>query len=75
MINICHTAPAYSATAAATKTMQPSNQVEMEVRPCTVGDTVLMVLNMLVSTRKRVTSNPILPGTTAGEIKKLTQDT
>ena len=43
--------------------------------PSTVGDTVLMVLNMLVSTRKRVTSNPILPGTTEGEIRKLTQDT
>ena len=69
--------------------MQESSQIEMEVRPeldtgyvhivqllpSTVGDSVLMVLNMLVSTRKRVTSSPILPGTTEGEMRKLTQET
>ena len=43
--------------------------------PSTVGDSVLMVLNMLVSTKNRVTNNPILPGTTEGEIRKLTQET
>ena len=62
-------------TAAATNTIQESSQIEMEVRPSTVGDSVLMVLNMLVSTRNKVTSNPILPGTTEGEMRKLTQDT
>ena len=72
---VCPYLPAYSATAAATKMMQPSSQIEMEVRPCTVGDTVLIVLNMLVRTRNKVTNNPILPGTTEGEIRKLTQDT
>ena len=43
--------------------------------PSTVGDSVLMVLNMLVSTKNRVTNNPILPGTTEGEMRKLTQET
>ena len=70
-----HTLPAYSATAAATKMMQPRSQIEIEVRPCTVGDTVLMLLNMLVRTRNKVTSSPILPGTTEGDTRKLTQDT
>ena len=41
--------------------------------PSTVGDFELMVLNVLMRTRNMVTRRPILPGTTAGEMKKLIQ--
>ena len=46
--------------------------VILQFLPSTVGDSVL---NMLVNTKNRVTSNPILPGTTEGAMRKLTQET
>ena len=49
--------------------------VILQFLPSTVGDSVLMVLNMSVNTKNRVTSNPILPGTTDGAMRKLTQET
>ncbi len=36
---------------------------------------LVIVLKMFVSTRNSVTSRAILPGTTSGGMRKLTQDT
>ena len=66
---------AYSRSARKTKNIQAIIQDDMAVIPSTLGDTFVIVLKMLVSTRKRVTSKAILPGTTSGGITKLTQDT
>ena len=66
---------AYSRSARKTKNLQAIIQDDMAVIPSTFGDTFVIVLKMLVSTRKRVTSNAILPGTTSGGMTKLTQDT
>ena len=38
-----------------------------------MGACSLTLLKMLMRTRKRVTRSPILPGTTSGLIRKLTQ--
>jgi hypothetical protein len=46
-------------------------QAEMEVRPSTLGELVVMLVKMLIKTRKRVTSKVIRPGTISGGIKKL----
>ncbi len=43
--------------------------------PSTFGEMLVMVLKMLVSTRKRVTRSAILPGTTSGGMRKLTHET
>ena len=66
---------AYSSSARKTKNIQAIIQDDMAVIPSTLGDTFVIVLKMLVSTRKRVTSKAILPGTTSGGMTKLTQDT
>ena len=50
-------------------------QAEMEVRPSTLGELLVMLLKMLINTRKRVTSRVILPGTISGGIRKLTLKT
>ena len=66
---------AYSRSARKTKNMQAIIQEAMAVIPSTLGETLVMVLKMLVSTRKRVTRRAIRPGTTSGGMRKLTQDT
>ena len=66
---------AYSRRARKTKNMQAIIQEAMAVIPSTFGEMFVMVLKMLVSTRNRVTSSAIRPGTTSGGIRKLTQDT
>ena len=66
---------AYSRRARKTKNMQAIIQEAMAVIPSTLGETLVMVLKMLVSTRKRVTKRAIRPGTTSGGMRKLTQDT
>ncbi len=54
-----------------TKRMQVMTQAEMEVSPSTLGEFVVMLVKMLINTRKRVTNKVILPGTISGGIKKL----
>ena len=66
---------AYSRSARKTKNMQAIIQDAIAFIPSTFGETFVIVLKILVSTRKRVTSNAILPGTTSGGITKLTHDT
>ena len=48
---------------------------DIAVIPSTLGDAFVIVLKMLVRTRKRVTSKHILPGTTSGGMIKLAQET
>ena len=43
--------------------------------PSTLGEFDVTMLKMLMSTRKRVMSIAILPGTTSGGIRKPTQET
>ena len=57
------------------KNHSPNIHDEMAVIPSTLGETFVIVLNMLVKTRNRVTNSAIRPGTMSGGIKKLTQDT
>lgn len=64
--------PAYPDKAPKTKRMQVMTQAEMEVRPSTLGELEVMLLKMLISTRKRVTSRVMRPGTISGGIRKLT---
>ena len=66
---------AYSSRARKTKNMQAIIQEAIAVIPSTFGETLVMVLKMLVSTRNRVTKRAIRPGTTSGGIRKLTHDT
>ena len=66
---------AYSRSARKTKNIQAIIQDEIAVIPSTFGETFVIVLKMLVRTRKSVTSSAILPGTTSGGITKLTHDT
>jgi hypothetical protein len=54
-----------------TKRMQVMTQAEMEVSPSTFGEFVVMLVKMLINTRKRVTNKVILPGTISGGIRKL----
>jgi hypothetical protein len=51
--------------------MHVMTQAEMEVRPSTFGELEVMLVKMLISTRKRVTSRVIRPGTISGGIRKL----
>ena len=67
MINI----PVKPSRAPKTKRMQVMTQAEMEVRPSTLGEFVVMLVKMLINTRNRVTSKVILPGTISGGIRKL----
>ena len=66
---------AQASNARKTKPMQAIIQDAMAVIPSVFGETLVMELKILVSTRKRVTSSAIRPGTTSGGIRKLTQDT
>ena len=66
---------AYSRSARNTKSMQAIIHDEIAVIPSTFGETFVIVLKILLSTRKSVTSKAILPGTTSGGITKLTHDT
>ena len=66
---------AYSRSARKTKNIQAIIHDDIAVIPSTFGETFVIVLKIFVSTRKRVTSKAILPGTTSGGMTKLTQDT
>ena len=66
---------AYSKRARKTKNMQAIIHDDIAVMPSTFGDMFVIVLKMFVSTRKSVMRRAILPGTTSGGIRKLTQDT
>jgi len=52
--------------------MQVIIQVDMAVRPSTLGELEVTLLKMLIKTRKIVTKSVILPGTISGGIRKLT---
>ena len=52
----------------------PNIQDDMAVIPSVLGDTLVTLLKILMRTRKRVTSRAILPGTTSGGMRKLTQE-
>ena len=43
--------------------------------PLDVGESLLTLMNMFINTKKTVTSNPILPGTTIGFMRNDTEDT
>ncbi len=47
----------------------------MAVIPSQFGETLVIVLKMLMSTRKRVTSMAIRAGITSGGMRKLDQET
>ena len=52
----------------------PSIHEDIAVIPSEFGDTLVTLLKMLMSTRKRVTRRAMRPGTTSGGIRKLTQE-
>ena len=56
----------YSPSAPKTKMMQAMTQASMAVSPSALGELVWIVLKMLISTRKMVTSRVIRPGITSG---------
>ena len=62
----------YPTKAKKTKKMQTSIHAAMAVMPSTLGELVVTMLKMLMSTRKRVMSMAIRPGTTSGGIRKPT---
>ena len=64
--------PAYPQRAPNTNRMHVNTQAERALNAVTFGEDSGILLNMLVSTKKRVTSNVIRPGTTLGSTKKLT---
>ena len=66
-----NTSIAKTTKAAKTKRIQMMTQAEIEVRPSTFGEFVVMFVKMFIKTRKRVTSKVIRPGTISGGIKKL----
>ena len=53
---------------------QPNIQEDRAVMPSVLGVMEVTLLKILISTRKRVTKSAILPGTTSGGMRKLTQD-
>jgi hypothetical protein len=59
--------------AAKTNIMQAIIQDEMAVIPSQLGEMLVIVLKMLIRTRKRVTSIAIRAGITSGGIRKLTE--
>ncbi len=65
------TATANPNRVAKTKSIHEIIQAEIEVRPSTLGELSMMVLKMLIKTRKMVTRTPNHPLTASGEIKKL----
>lgn len=52
----------------------PSIQDDIAVIPSVLGVMAVTLLKMLMRTRNRVTRSAILPGTTSGGMRKLTQD-
>ena len=62
---------AYPRRAPNTNNMQTIVQAEIAVNPSTFGDARVMLLKILIKTRKRVTSKVILAGITSGGIMKL----
>lgn len=66
---------AYAINAPKTKNIQPIIHDEIAVMPSTLGEMLVMVLKMLMSTRNSVTRRAMRPGTTSGGMRKLTQET
>ena len=66
---------AYSKRAPNTKKMQTNIQAAIAVIPSTLGEFDVTMLKMLISTRKRVMSMAILPGTTSGGMRNPTHET
>ena len=64
--------PAYPKSAPKTKRMQENIHDEIALNPFTFGEFVVVVLNILINTKNKVTSNVIRPGTTSGSMRKLT---
>ena len=60
----------YPSRAAKTKKIQVIIQAVIDESPSTFGDWLVIVLKMLIKTRKRVTSNVIRPATISTGIKK-----
>ena len=52
----------------------PSIHDEIAVIPSVLGVMAVTLLKMLIRTRNRVTRSAILPGTTSGGMRKLTQE-
>ena len=52
----------------------PNIQEEIAVIPSVFGVIAVTLLKMLMRTRNRVTRRAILPGTTSGGMRKLTQE-
>ena len=52
----------------------PNIQEDRAVMPSVLGVIEVTLLKMLIRTRKRVTNSAILPGTTSGGMRKLTQE-
>ena len=72
LIRILYKIPAYPRMAEKTKEMHDIIQVDIAENPSTFGDMDITELNMLIKTKKRVTSNDILPATIWGSMRKLT---
>ena len=66
-----HNIPAYPRIAEKTNTMHDNIQVDNAENPSTFGEPDITELNILISTKNRVTSSDILPATCLGSIKKL----
>ena len=58
-----HNIPAYPRMAENTNSMQDIIQVDIAENPSTFGDIDITELNMLINTKKSVTSKDILPAT------------
>ncbi len=58
-----------------TKRMQASIHISMAVRPSALGELVVMLLKMLMRTRKRVMRSAMRPGTMSGGMRKEIQET
>ena len=61
----------YPTIAPKTKSIQEMTQAEIAVRPSTFGDLTIVVLKILIRTRKIVTSKEKRPETASGGMKKL----
>jgi hypothetical protein len=61
----------YPTIAPNTKSMQDMTQAEIAVRPSTFGDLTIVVLKILIKTRKIVTSKEKRSATASGGMKKL----
>ena len=54
--------------------MQEQIQADAALNPSTFGEVLIMLLKILMSTRKSVTSNVIRPGIASGLMRKLTYE-